>query len=462
MRSYQPSSTSVLDTRQHLLLLHPSQERVFLLVRTNAMSGTFAVADIAPGICDETVAATASWHPCADDPDCARTPSQCCEPTSLIPASDRTDASFGASLIATPRPLDIVVADSTTPVNPVLEQADYILKTEVDDSNDASTAELDNGNDGPNSDRDGSNTLEDLDDILHPDLADPNGTPLPLMPTRAGMNANKIQALFSKYGLAHQPLRRSIGKPPQKCRRVEKPIRMKMHWRCHECGTLPGREKTCGGCGHDRCNLCSRVPAKAVTELIDWTRRLKEQDEEQRKKDTLLVDRTPYRMDAAKLDAAEEKILPALPERLDETDCTTTAIMCEATTLAQGPSLTLTTRSRAVEAYTFRSNAQMSGRCCDQCATPYTPDSRTDCVKCGHERPLNLPHQPAKLQRWPSGSPSDERPHSPFKADVIQRVYKKPRVRVRYTCDHCDTVFVDRNTCVDCGHGRCKDCVRYP
>ncbi|RMY66978.1 hypothetical protein D0864_11692 [Hortaea werneckii] len=52
--------------------------------------------------------------------------------------------------------------------------------------------------------------------------------------------------------------------------------------------------------------------------------------------------------------------------------------------------------------------------------------------------------------------------NEPQMVKTVQRVYKKPRQRVRYTCDRCQTIFVDAERCRSCGHDRCSDCNRDP
>jgi hypothetical protein len=44
----------------------------------------------------------------------------------------------------------------------------------------------------------------------------------------------------------------------------------------------------------------------------------------------------------------------------------------------------------------------------------------------------------------------------------VQRVYKQPRQRVRWTCDMCDSVFISRDRCDNCHHEKCGDCIRSP
>lgn len=43
-----------------------------------------------------------------------------------------------------------------------------------------------------------------------------------------------------------------------------------------------------------------------------------------------------------------------------------------------------------------------------------------------------------------------------------ERVYKTPRMRVRWTCHECKTTFGHDKICVECAHQRCRECARYP
>lgn len=45
---------------------------------------------------------------------------------------------------------------------------------------------------------------------------------------------------------------------------------------------------------------------------------------------------------------------------------------------------------------------------------------------------------------------------------TAERVEKKPRMRVRYTCHECNKVFGREKICSECNHNRCNKCIRYP
>jgi hypothetical protein len=44
--------------------------------------------------------------------------------------------------------------------------------------------------------------------------------------------------------------------------RVEKQIKMRVHYYCHICNTSFGLSKECSKCKHQRCKQCTRVPRK--------------------------------------------------------------------------------------------------------------------------------------------------------------------------------------------------------
>jgi len=43
-----------------------------------------------------------------------------------------------------------------------------------------------------------------------------------------------------------------------------------------------------------------------------------------------------------------------------------------------------------------------------------------------------------------------------------ERVEKKPRMRVRWTCHVCNAIYGRDRNCPSCHHPRCQDCIRYP
>lgn len=50
----------------------------------------------------------------------------------------------------------------------------------------------------------------------------------------------------------------------------------------------------------------------------------------------------------------------------------------------------------------------------------------------------------------------------PMMYPAVQRVYRKPRQRIRYMCHECDVPLLQAQTCSKCGHQRCDQCRRRP
>lgn len=65
----------------------------------------------------------------------------------------------------------------------------------------------------------------------------------------------------------------------------------------------------------------------------------------------------------------------------------------------------------------------------------------------------------AKLDKYPDGYPGDAEPPD----ERPQRVWKKPRMRVRYFCHKCDTFYVPgENICTTCGEEKGPNSRRDP
>jgi len=83
----------------------------------------------------------------------------------------------------------------------------------------------------------------------------------------------------------------------------------------------------------------------------------------------------------------------------------------------------------------------------------------TECNGCGHIRCKKCPRDPAKLSKYPDGYPGDAEPE----IELPAREYKKPRVRIRYTCHSCSRLFMQgEKQCTQCQHEKCADCPRQP
>jgi hypothetical protein len=112
--------------------------------------------------------------------------------------------------------------------------------------------------------------IDDFDDTEEPII------PVDASTGRPGLSEEKARLLFEHYGLKYPTLKRTQQEPPSKIRRVEKPVRIRLHWSCHHCNTAFGRDKVCTSCGHGRCGECARAPAQRVLRILEKSRREKD------------------------------------------------------------------------------------------------------------------------------------------------------------------------------------------
>lgn len=290
---------------------------------------------------------------------------------------------------------------------------------------------------------------------------------LPMSGYRPGMTDERARALFLRYGLTYQPpdRRHDNEQPPGKIRRVERPVRIRIHWQCHECQSHFARERTCASCGHRRCSACIRSPPKRIMQMVETTRELQQNSETtapvpgesaQETTTAVAVDSPETSGTVALLPtiASQSPIEPL--ERDDQADDE------EDLDFSRHYRLAMPARPKSGEDLVLRAKSQIIRRQCHKCETPYVPASRMQCESCHHTRCTLCPRFPAKSQKWPMGSPGDlNAPDEEVRmVKAVQRVYKKPRQRIRYTCDRCETVFADSERCRQCGHERCPDCLR--
>jgi hypothetical protein len=94
---------------------------------------------------------------------------------------------------------------------------------------------------------------------------------------RSQIFAERAKKLGEVYGLELKPS--EWHSTEGHALRVEKPIRMRVHRKCHLCTTSFGVGKECPKCKHVRCKECPRVPPK----------RTEAEREESRKKRAALI-----------------------------------------------------------------------------------------------------------------------------------------------------------------------------
>lgn len=294
---------------------------------------------------------------------------------------------------------------------------------------------------------------------------------LPIPTSRADIRNHHIQELFSRHAHGSQFGARYMGPTPErpsKIRRVEKPIRIRIHWTCHECNTKFGREQICVECGHPRCNECPRQPAKQVRALVETTRlRMHEQDRE--------------RQALSSEDEVNSPVSTASSPAI-----LSTPIQFSSQPLDLDPNLSEDTsdspfdfafygrpRTTALRASYRSARLQHTTmlNMCHECGAPLSSDSDA-CPNCSHARCERCPRpavatttsSPATqwfATRRAIGDRSLSADELPM-VKAVRRVYRKPRQRVRYICEHCETMFIEGDNCRECGHERCGDCRREP
>ncbi|KAF2143861.1 uncharacterized protein K452DRAFT_268304 [Aplosporella prunicola CBS 121167] len=242
---------------------------------------------------------------------------------------------------------------------------------------------------------------------------------------RSAAQQERARALFAKYGLtleAHEWI--TTGAANDNVQRVEKPIRMRVHRQCHRCMTTFGADRVCQKCEHTRCKKCPRYPIKKKG-------------------------KEPETSAAAATTKTPEKTAAAKPAKKPEY-------------------LTIKSRTGGPD-LERRPPKQRVRRTCHKCGDLFIPPTATVCTGCSHTRCTKCPRDPAKKKKWPDGYPGDapasesESEPEVHRQPKPERTWRKPRMRVRWQCEDCDTFFVDKSKeCANCGHERCPTCTRLP
>ncbi|KAM5454839.1 hypothetical protein MaudCBS49596_002136 [Microsporum audouinii] len=274
------------------------------------------------------------------------------------------------------------------------------------------------------------------------------GSPAPRQWT--SMQEERARALFAKYGLTLEPGEWITGpatgmtsspagiiasQPSREVERIEKPIRMRVRRNCHRCLATFGADKVCVKCEHTRCKKCFRYPPSKPEAASGHAHTSEPKKERSQKKIVNVASGTAAGGGTTRDRAREEgrktcteKVLLTIPSRTGGQD------------LVRKP-----VRQRV-------------RRTCHVCNTLFDGNA-TECLNCQHVRCKKCPRDPAKLDKYPDGYPGDAEP--PFEPQ--ERVWRKPRRRVRWTCHECSSMFTGgEKICLQCQHERCSDCIRDP
>jgi hypothetical protein len=260
---------------------------------------------------------------------------------------------------------------------------------------------------------------------------------------------NKMKAMFAKYNLDFDDSTWP-KKPSSQIARVEKPIRMRVRIICHYCRNNYSASRVCTKCHHQRCEQCTRLPPKK-------SKKGKERDPEavtQERRDGPGASLVSVR--GAAVDAAAQ----SGDEAGDEAEMSRLGLKTIPRRPKRRKEVPLVIPSRTGGQDLIRKEPlQRVHRTCCRCEHSFGRDSNS-CPQCRHVRCIKCPRIPAKLDKWPDGYPGDVIPGEP---ERNLRQWKKPRVRVRWTCHQCRKLFMEGEyQCANCSHTRCTTCDREP
>ncbi|EGE02310.1 hypothetical protein TEQG_01348 [Trichophyton equinum CBS 127.97] len=261
----------------------------------------------------------------------------------------------------------------------------------------------------------------------------------------------------------------SAGNSLNQVERVEKPIRMRVRRNCHRCLATFGADKVCAKCEHTRCKKCFRYPpSKSETASSEPKR-----ERTQKKIVNVASSNTAAGAGTTNTAATNNNIITTPTPTATTGPATATAPAGGGTASAGGTrdrareegrktcpeKIILTIPSRTGGQDLVRKPVrQRVRRTCHVCNTLFE-GTATECLNCHHLRCKKCPRDPAKMDKYPDGYPGDVEP--PFEPQ--ERVWRKPRRRVRWTCHECSSMFTGGDKiCLQCHHERCGDCIRDP
>lgn len=217
---------------------------------------------------------------------------------------------------------------------------------------------------------------------------------------RSQIFAERAKKLGELYGLELPPS--EWHKTEGHALRVEKPIRMRVHRKCHLCSTSFGLGRECPNCAHPRCKQCPRIPPK----------RTEAEKEESRKKRAAII----------KERAEKAPIIP-------DWDPTPKKIVLKRPAKTGGQDLY------------YRKPRQRIRRTCCECQKLFT--GTKICEGCQHVRCTDCPRDPPKKDKYPYGYPGDA----------------LSAKNGHYQCASCKHVFpstpTDNLACIKCSHSQC-------
>ncbi|KAJ4300214.1 hypothetical protein N0V88_002884 [Collariella sp. IMI 366227] len=181
---------------------------------------------------------------------------------------------------------------------------------------------------------------------------------------RAQIYKERAEKLGELYGLELKPS--EWHSTEGHALRVEKPIRMRVHRKCHLCNSSFGLNKECTNCKHQRCKQCPRIPAKR-TEA--------EKEESRKKRAAIIKERAENAPIAVDWNPNPKEIVLTRPAKKNGQDLV------------------------------YRKTRQRIRRVCCQCEKLFI-GSKT-CQGCQHVCCTDCTRDPCKKEKYPYGYPGD-------------------------------------------------------
>ncbi|KAF7513047.1 hypothetical protein GJ744_011313 [Endocarpon pusillum] len=301
-----------------------------------------------------------------------------------------------------------------------------------------------------------SGNLPPVQDVPSPAAAEATGHQSTIhmsLDARGTEQYNRLNAMLSKYNVEFNEFTWPI-RPAIRNARVEKSIRMRVRIICHYCRTNYSASKECTNCHHRRCEKCTRLPPK---------NRNKNKEGQPGTVPLQIPDRPSFLAATGTVllqEASVDAAALSADEGGDEAEVPRSSAMAVSKRPKRRKEVPVVMSSRTGGQNLIRREpVQRDHRTCCKCQRPFVRNSN-ECPHCRHLRCTQCPQVPPKLDKWPNGYPGNILPAEP---ERIPRQWKKPRVRVRWTCHECRKLFMEGEyRCANCSHTRCTDCEREP
>jgi hypothetical protein len=269
---------------------------------------------------------------------------------------------------------------------------------------------------------------------------------------RAHDQYHRVKAMFIKHNMTFDestwPIRHSTAA------RVEKPIRMRVRLICHFCRTNYSSSRVCTSCHHPRCEKCTRLPLKNRRKGRERAPEMGARDRGGESAHSPGVGRvhareSPVDCGASSADDAEDEA---------ETRRSTSNIGSRRPKRRKESPLAVSSQRGGNNILRNESSQRVHRSCC-KCRCTFLRDSK-ECLQCRHFCCTRCPRLSPKLDNWPNEYPVGVISQEP---ESTPRQWKKPRVRVRWTCHQCRKLFMEGEyRCANCSHARCSNCQRDP